>query len=68
MNNSAIPKDRLAVSVSEAAKMTTLSRGTIRSLARSGRIKAIKVGRRTLVPVTTLEGLIRKGVEPRKAA
>ena len=32
MNNSAIPKDRLAVSVSEAAKMTTLSRGTIRSL------------------------------------
>lgn len=68
MNNSAIPKDRLAVSVSEAAKMTTLSRGTIRSYARSGRIKAVKVGRRTLVPVTTLRNLIREGIEPRKAA
>ena len=68
MNNNAIPKDRLAVSVSEAAKMTTLSRGTIRSYARSGRIKAVKVGRRTLVPITTLEDLIREGVEPRKAA
>jgi excisionase family DNA binding protein len=68
MSNNAIPKDRLAVSVSEAARMTTLSRGTIRSYARNGRIKAVKVGRRTLVPVTTLEELIREGVEPRKAA
>ena len=58
----AIPTNRLAVTVSEAARLTSLSRGTIRGYARNGRIKVIKVGRRTIVPITTLQDLVRTGL------
>jgi excisionase family DNA binding protein len=58
-----IPVDRLAVTVSEAARLTSLSRGTIRSYARNGRIKVVKVGRRTIVPIATLHNLVRSGID-----
>lgn len=57
-----IPADRLAVTVSEAARLTSLSRGTIRNYARHGRIKVVKVGRRTIVPIATLQSLVREGL------
>jgi excisionase family DNA binding protein len=56
--------DRLAVTIAEAARMTSLSRGTIRGYARIGRIKVIKVGRRTIVPIATLQDLVRTGLNP----
>lgn len=59
-----ISTDRLAVSVPEAARLTSLSRGTIRNYARIGRIKVIKVGRRTIVPIATLQDLVRTGLNP----
>jgi excisionase family DNA binding protein len=57
-----IPTDRMAVTVSEAARLTSLSRGTIRNYARHGRIKVVKVGRRTIVPIGTLQSLVREGL------
>ena len=59
-----VSPDRLAVTVSEAARLTSLSRGTIRNYARVGRIKVIKVGRRTIVPIATLQDLVRTGLGP----
>jgi excisionase family DNA binding protein len=59
-----VSPDRLAVTVSEAARLTSLSRGTIRNYARVGRIKVIKVGRRTIVPIATLQDLVRTGLNP----
>jgi len=56
--------DRLAVTIAEAAKMTSLSRGTIRGYARNGRIKVVKIGRRTIVPIATLQDLVRTGLGP----
>ena len=56
--------DRLAVTIAEAARMTSLSRGTIRGYARNGRIKVVKVGRRTIVPIATLQNLVRTGLSP----
>lgn len=64
MSTIAIPADRLAVTVSEAARMTSLSRGTIRAYARAGRIKTVKIGRRRIVPVAALKDLVREGIDP----
>jgi excisionase family DNA binding protein len=58
-----VSQDRLAVT--EAARLTSLSRGTIRNYARVGRIKVIKIGRRTIVPIATLQDLVRTGLNPR---
>ena len=58
-----MPMDRLAVTIAEASRMTSLSRGTIRNYAREGRIKVFKVGRRTIVPISTLQNLVRSGID-----
>ena len=63
MLTNAIPGDRLAVTVSEAARMTSLSRGTIRAYARAGKIKTVKIGRRRIVPVSALRDLVREGID-----
>jgi excisionase family DNA binding protein len=63
MNAIAMTTDRLAVTIAEASRMTSLSRGTIRSYARTGRIKTVKVGRRRIVPISALERLVRLGVD-----
>ena len=63
MLTNAISGDRLAVTVSEAARMTSLSRGTIRAYARTGRIKTVKIGRRRIVPVSALRDLVREGID-----
>jgi excisionase family DNA binding protein len=58
-----MPTDRLAVTIAEASRMTSLSRGTIRGYARKGRIKVVKVGRRIIVPISTLRNLVHSGVD-----
>ena len=55
--------DRLAVTIAEASRMTSLSKGTLRSYARTGRIRTVKVGRRRIVPISALENLVRSGID-----
>ena len=65
----AIPKDRrLAVTIAEAAQMTTLCRRTIANCVKRGQIRVVKIGRRTIIPISSLEALVSKGVETKKAA
>ncbi len=54
--------ERLAVDIREAARLTSLSPHTIRNYIRKGRIRAVRVGRRILVPVSSLEHLLREAV------
>ncbi len=51
----------LAVSVRDAARLTSLSPVTIRLYIRTGRLDATKVGRRVLVPMDSLQRLVREG-------
>ena len=51
----------LAVDVREAARLTSLSTFTIRRYIRRGHLRAIRVGRRLIVPLEVLEGLVRDG-------
>jgi excisionase family DNA binding protein len=48
----------LAVTVADAAQMTTLNQWTIRDLIKKGRLKGTRVGKRILVPVRELEKLV----------
>lgn len=53
----------LAVDIREAARLTSLSPHTIRAYIRKGkRIRAVRVGRRVLIPVAELERLVREGI------
>lgn len=52
----------LAVDVREAARLLSLSPHTIRAYISKGRIRAVRVGRRVLIPVVELERLVREGV------
>ena len=58
----------LAVSVEEAGRLVGLSKHTIRKYIRQGLIDAVRVGRRVLVPVASLERLLERvpehSVEP----
>lgn len=56
--------DPLAVGIEEAARLVGLSKYTIRAYIRKGRIRAVRVGRRVLVPVVALRELCEKGVDP----
>ena len=55
------PKTRLAYSLIEAAEATSLSRRTLEYLIKTGKLRAIKVGRRTLIPAKALERLVNGG-------
>jgi excisionase family DNA binding protein len=55
------PGPRLAYSVEEACRMTTLSRATLGKLVRDGKLKTRKVGRRKLIVAESLEKLIKHG-------
>lgn len=52
----------LAVGVNEAAKMLGVSPFTIRNYIASGRLRAVRVGRRVLVPMEVLEKVMVEGV------
>jgi excisionase family DNA binding protein len=51
----------LAVDIREAARLLSLSARTIRRHIQSGRIKAVRVGRRVLVPIEALTAMVKPG-------
>jgi excisionase family DNA binding protein len=50
--------ERLTVSLSEAARLLGISRSTAKTLVRQEQIKSVRVGRRVLIPLTTLNEFI----------
>lgn len=61
----AINSDRpIAVSVSRAAALVGVSRATIRTYAKSGRLRVARFGRRVIVPINALEQLVRESTQP----
>jgi excisionase family DNA binding protein len=62
---SAVASDRpIAVSVSRAATLVGVSRATIRAFAKSGRLQIARLGRRVIVPMNSLEQLVRESTQP----
>lgn len=53
--------DPLAVSILEAARLTSLCRSTVYVLLREGKLKSIKVGGRHLVDYGSILELMRTG-------
>ena len=58
MKDEKIPK--LALSYEEAAEATGLSDDTLQRLVSEGRLKVVKVGRRTLIRPSTLEKFLEE--------
>lgn len=54
--------DPLAVDVREAGRLISVSPFTIRRHIKRGLLKAVRVGRRVLVPVAECERIVREGV------
>jgi len=52
---------KLAVGLQEAQEMTGISHFTLRRMVRLRKIKAARVGRRILIPVSELENLVKPG-------
>ncbi len=52
------PVPKLAYSIKEACQASTLGRATIFNHIREGRLHAVRVGGRTLIPVESLRSLI----------
>ncbi len=50
--------EKLAYSIKEACKATTLSRTTIYSHIAAGRLRVIRIGGRTIIPAESLHALI----------
>ena len=55
--------DRLTLSVGEAAHLLGISRGLAYELARSGRLPALRFGRRLLIPRAALERMLNETQE-----
>jgi excisionase family DNA binding protein len=55
---------RLAVSTRDAAQMLSVSRRTIQNYIATKVLRARKIGRRTVIPVTELEAFLRTDHEP----
>ena len=53
-------QERLCLSVPEAAKLLGISRGLAYELARSGRLPALRFGRRLLIPRAALERMLNE--------
>lgn len=50
---------KLAYSIREAVRATSLARSTIYNHISSGRLKAIRIGGRTVIPADSLHALLR---------
>lgn len=48
----------LAYTIAEAARVTTLGKTRIYELIREGRLQARKIGKRNIIPATSLHALI----------
>jgi excisionase family DNA binding protein len=60
--NTAISDRPIAVSVARAAALVGVSRATIRTFAKTGRLRVARLGRRVLVPLNSLEQLVRESI------
>jgi excisionase family DNA binding protein len=54
---------KLSVGLEEAQEITGISSHTFRKLVRNGKIKAARVGRRILIPISELKKLVRPGAK-----
>ena len=52
---------KLSVGLQEAQEMTGVSHFTFRRMVKNGKIRAVRVGRRLLIPITELEKLVKPG-------
>lgn len=57
----------LAVSMPEAARRLGVSARTVANLIARGELQSCKVGRRRVIPVAALEGLIKSGNNPQRS-
>jgi excisionase family DNA binding protein len=53
-----LPPEPLAYSIAETCRVSTLSKSQIYNLIRAGKLQSRKLGRRTLIPATSLRALI----------
>lgn len=51
----------LALSPDDAARALSLGRTKLFAMIRSGQLKAVKVGSRTLVPIAAIKALLNEG-------
>lgn len=56
--------DPIVVSVNGAAQVMNLGRTSIYALIKDGRLRTVKLGRRTLVKVDSIQALLSPGDEP----
>lgn len=55
--------DQLTVSVTEAARLLGIGRGTAYECVRTGEIPSIRLGRRIVIPKRALEALLKRAEE-----
>jgi excisionase family DNA binding protein len=60
-------KVKKLLSVEDAAGLLGISKWTVRSYIRDGRLKPVRLGRRVLLAEDELERLVAEGQEPRDA-
>jgi excisionase family DNA binding protein len=53
------PVPRLALSLAEAEESTGVSRCTLRRMTKAGTLRAVRFGRRILIPTRELENLLK---------
>lgn len=51
--------EKRVIDIKEFIKMTGISRAHAYNLAKAGKIKTLKLGRRILIPVSEVEALLR---------
>jgi excisionase family DNA binding protein len=56
--NAIATREIKAVTIDDAAKMTSLGKSTIIRLIREGKLKATRIGKRVVIPVPEIEKLI----------
>jgi excisionase family DNA binding protein len=61
MHGGTMEKQKLGYSLNEAAEASSLSRRTLEYLIEQGKLKALKVNARTVIPARALEKLIETG-------
>lgn len=53
--------DKLAYSIKEACRATSLSKTTIYAKIAAGRLRAVRIGGRTVIPAESLRELVASG-------